>query len=71
MSAIILYEWDNAKDERLKKYYDDVPARRAWWAEKIKEGIVISARSFSDNSGNVVSIAEFENIEKIEKNFNF
>jgi hypothetical protein len=69
LPAVIIWEWENAKDERLKKYYDtDLAAERiAYWEKKIKEGIVKSINGYSDNFGHLVYIAEFENMENLAK----
>ena len=66
MSAII-WEWKNAKDERLKKYYDGVPDRQAFWEKKIKEGIIKKVQGYSDNFGTLIGFIEFENAEKMAK----
>jgi len=67
MSAIMLMEWDNAKDERLKKYYERIPENQAFWQKKIEESVVKRTSSWSNGTGHVVGIIEFENMDGLSK----
>ena len=66
MKVLVIQEWDNVKDEAgLKKYYEYVETYQPY-LQKSGEGIA-KRSGWSDGTGHVVSITEFESAEAFAK----
>ncbi len=61
-------EWDNTKDEgRIKKYYHFNLKRSKYIMGKIEEGIVKNVQGWSDGTGHIEHLIEFEDAEAFAK----
>ena len=61
-------EWDNAKDEsRLKRYMEMQSEPRPEWFKKLFEEVKVKQSSWADNTGHIVNLIEFENMEVFAK----
>ena len=65
MTVLLLAEWDNPKDEtRLKKVNE---WESTFMQRKIEEGIVKKVSQWTDGSGHIYWIAEFDDIDAYAK----
>jgi hypothetical protein len=68
MRTAIHREWDNVKDEAiLKKYYQFVLKDSQYIMEKIQEGIVKNVQGWTDGTGHIEHLIEFDDAEAFAK----
>ena len=69
MVIVLFGEWDNPKDpERIQKYRDFSSKKGlAYWEKKVKEGVVKTVSSWSDNTGHIISWIVLEGSKEFSK----
>ena len=68
---IYILEYDNAKDqERFEKYIEFI--REEWlpYVNKLQEDGVCKRSAFADNTGHIIGIYEFDDLEAFSKVWN-
>lgn len=71
MPVILHFEWDNPKElKRLKRYYEYAPTNEAVWKKKLDAGLVKKTGSWSDGTGHIIALIEFEDMVAFAKVWN-
>ena len=69
MKVLMFREWDNPKDETRRKEYAEISTDTSY-AEKMKDVKFKRLGSWTDNTGHIISLYEFENMEELAKIWN-
>ena len=63
MPVILHFEWDNPKEQkRLTQFFEYVPINEAVWKKKLDAGLVKNMSTWSDGTGHVIALFEFEDM---------
>ena len=66
MLALVIREWDNAKDDRLKKYYETLDDFTKVIQDKAEKYHMVP-KTWTQGVGHQVSIIEYDSLESLAK----